>query len=748
MAPFLKRQAVWAAALALVAGTAALLLGSGRFLRGSDGRLGDEITAGLRYADSLEVHGATSDFSQADALAGLYLERARLGMGSPFRLAEFVLHDKALSEGRRRLVAGAILGRVVQGRVYTSPEEALDLLSTRRNGLVHRNLIEGTLDSASDVRAGELALRMAYQVTAASGATAPRAAAVALAAIAQGRDRALAMRDANALLVSARRRRQSPIDLLPEWREERRFAVERPLVEPPSERQERAAAALFPRLVSRVQSLDSGEVRTRRERTLTTRLAVSAADFAARRVGPPQAPVVVTVGGFSQYVVESSTGLYRQARRVFVSRSRTEETLVAEYSRLRALEPAVGEASLAVLTAAVAMRPYAHERPWFPGDYGPSPDDVRMRHGLASLTFDAAVAPGWRTYYARMFDEAVADLKLVFPRLDLTGLAVRFGPSPLRDQALALHDPRTRTVYFPVETSAGAMAHELAHDLDWQAARRRYGATASYRTDRSVRQFRDGLAAPIDRMSANASAARRRPTPSGSRPTEVFARNVDWMVAQALAQRGVMNGYLSAVQDEWLTGYASATPPRRDTPEPDGTMAALHEIADVSRAAVGWYDQSYGSRRRASLSEVVRRVLVAPLPRLDGPASGFQLFGPSVQLLRQGTVERDTWACQLNAPSLRSRDVGGARRALDVAATARANGVLDRWGEWSERAATSPRLRSLGGAPWRPEARQAAAREMRDAILWRATRVDDGRSGTTLLERLERQLVAAECARS
>lgn len=92
--------------------------------------------------------------------------------------------------------------------------------------------------------------------------------------------------------------------------------------------------------------------------------------------------------------------------------------------------------------------------------------------------------------------------------------------------------------------------------------------------------------------------------------------------------------------------------------------------------------------------------------------------------------------------------MAGARRALDVAATARATGVLDRWGEWSEGAATSPRLRSLGGAPWRPEARQAAAREMRDAILWRATRVDDGRSGTTLLERLERQLVAAECARS
>ncbi|MBK8247791.1 MAG: hypothetical protein IPK85_10395 [Gemmatimonadetes bacterium] len=735
------------AALALCVGAGVGGVWMRQSLRARGAPHGHEVTVGLQYADSLERDAPTSEFSEADALAALYLERARLGMGSPFRLAEFALNDQALSEGRRRLVAGAILGRIAEGRVYTSPEEALDLLSATRNGLAHRALIEGTLDSATDIRAAELALRMAYQVAAASGATAPRAAAVALAAIAQGRDRTLAMRDVRDLLVSARRAGQDPLDVLPEWRKGRRLAVERPLVEPPGERQERAAAVLLPRLVARLQSLTSVERRTRRERAMPVRLAIPAADFATRRAGPPQAPVVVTLGGFSQYVVSSAAGIYQQARRVFVSRARTEETLVAEYNRLRAVDPKVGEASLAVLTAAVAMRPYAQERPWFPGDFGPSPDDVRVRHGLASLTFDARVAPGWRTYYAGMLDNAIGDLKLVFPRLDLGGLAVRFGPSPLRDQALALHDPRTRTVYFPIETSAGAIAHELAHDLDWQAARRRYGATASYRTDRSVRQYRDGLAAPIDRMSANGNAGRQRTPSSESRPTEVFARSVDWLVAQALAQRGVMNGYLSAAQDEWLTGYASATAPRRDTPEPDGTMAALHEIADVSRSVVGWYDRAYGSARRASLSEVVRRVLVAPLPRLETPATAFHVFASSAQLLRRGTVDRDSWACQLNAPSLRGGDAGSVRRALDVAATTRAAGVLDRWGEWSEGAQASPRLRALGGPPWNAGARREATREMRDAILWRATRPDDGRNGTSLLERLERQLVAAECAR-
>jgi hypothetical protein len=58
-----------------------------------------------------------------------------------------------------------------------------------------------------------------------------------------------------------------------------------------------------------------------------------------------------------------------------------------------------------------------------------------------------------------------------FRRFDVTGLHVRFGESPLKARALAMHDPVTRTVFLPVASSAGVIAHELAHDLDWQAAR-------------------------------------------------------------------------------------------------------------------------------------------------------------------------------------------------------------------------------------------------------------------------------------
>ncbi len=727
--------------LAAVAATAGV-----RAWRNAPRPPGREVTDGLRYADSLVRRSNDPRFTEADAVAALYIERARLGVGSPFRLADYVLDDLALSLEKRRLVAGAILGRVTQGQIYSTPVEALDLLSSRGPGLglAHRTFMEGVLESVPDVRSGELALRLAYQVTAASGATAPRAAAVALAAIAQARDRALAMRDARSLLAASRRQRVDPLALIDEWREGRRFTVEQPLVDPMTPRQEREASAMLPDLVRALDALESPALRTSREQTLAVRLAVPAADFAQRRQSPPQAPIVVTMGGFSHYVVAGGKGLYRQARTDFVQRSRSEETLVAEYTRLRALDRSAVEPGLAVLTAAVAMRPYAQEKPWLPGDYGPTSAEVRARYGLASLTYDANVPAAWRTYYARMFDEAVTDLRRVFPRLDLTGLSVRFGESPLKDRALALHDPMTRTVYFPIGTGAGAMAHELAHDMDWQAARRRYGSTASYRTDRSVRQFRDGLAAPIDRMTANVNGRRRM---NGTRPTEVFARGVDWLVAQALAQRGIMNGYLSAVQDEWLTGYASATPPRRDVSEPDGTMAALHEIADVSVNAVSWYDRAYGSERRASLAEVVRRTLVAPLPRLEGPAGPFQLSNSSSRLLRQGVSGRDGWTCQLSAPSLQGPDRAVTRRAMEVAATTRAHGVVARWAAWSEGASASPRIRALGSAPWDPAARQAAEVEVRDALLWRASRPDDGRPGTSLMEKLERQLVTAECSR-
>jgi hypothetical protein len=56
------------------------------------------------------------------------------------------------------------------------------------------------------------------------------------------------------------------------------------------------------------------------------------------------------------------------------------------------------------------------------------------------------------------------------------------------------------------------------------------------------------------------------------------------------------------------------------------------------------------------------------------------------------------------------------------------------------------RFRSLGGAPWDPSFADALERELRDALLWRAARVDDGRPGVDLVERAERAAAWDGCA--
>ena len=714
-----------------------------------------QVAAGLEFADSLDRRPATHPVAESEALAALYVERARLGVGSPFRLIDQALNDPLLTSERRRQVGYAILGRTAEGMVYSSPAEALDLVSTKRGGLglAHRNFIEGVIDSARDPRAAELALRLAFQVTASSGVTSPRAAVVALAAIAQARDRTLARRDAYMLLAAARRWRRDPVSLVPEWRMTRRFAVERPLIDPATASQEREASTLLSGLISTLDTIRAPVPRTRREHSLGPTVAAIAARIAVSRKAPPSAPVVVTMGGFATYVTAGGrTPSQRAARGVFVARARSEELLVAEYARLREVEPSAREAALSVVTAAVAMRPYAQERPWFPGDDGPTPADLEQRHRLKAVEFDASVPVLWRGYYTRMFDGAVRDMGRVFPKFSVDGLVLRFGPSPLKERALALHDPRTRTVYFPVETSAGAIAHELSHDLDWQAARRRYGSLNSYRTDRSMRQYRDGLAATLDRMAGSPGPGRgnARTAPGGDRPTEAFARRVDWIVAAALARQGVVNGYLSAVQDEWLTGYASAAAPRRDTPREDATMAALREIAEVAPEVVTWFEEAYGAHRRASLAEGVRRTLVAPLPRWDSRASlsvGVDAWALNGRLLRASLSLTGGWSCQLRAPSLSGNDRAVLRRTMETAAGARVDGILQRWGEYSERTSASWRFRALGQAPWRPEVADSIRREMREALLWRAARVDDGVRGSDFAERAERAAAWEGCLR-
>lgn len=750
---------------ALLAGAVALTLGVGGWalVRARTPRrqtdIAREFTQGAQWADSVErllVRQSPAEMTTGAVVSALYLERLRLGVGSPFRLIDYALRDPLVAKESRHRLAEAILARTSVGAAFATPPEALDLIAPRPArdiGRAHRQFMESVMLEAESPRAAELALRLAYTVGTASGVVSHRASAVALGAIAQARDRTLAMRDAHALLAEARRERVDPVQLVSAWRADRRFTVEAPLADPPTPADEQAAVRLLPRLVEQLGHLAPAPLRSATARSLGGAASVAAVEVVARRGAPPQAPITVTMGGYASFVAGAAGHAEaRRARAHFVARSRNEESMVAELARLRAVAGPSSESAMAVLSASVAMRAYAQERAWFPGDQGPGVQLLQSRLGLAALTFDARIPGSWRPYYLRMLDEVVSDLTTVFPSLDLRGLSIRFGDSPLADRALALHDPGSRTIYFPLATSAGAMAHELAHDLDWQAARRRYGVRGGYRTDRSVRQFPDQFSATVRRL---ASAARpRRETLSSpvqaDRPTEAFARGVDWFVAAALAHRGRLNGYLTSVQDAMITGYASATAPRGGTSEGDVTLDALREIAVVDPAIFAWYDTTYGSGRRLGVTDAARRALVAPLARLDlryGSAQGIDAFLVSSRDLRAASEVSAGWGCLLPASTEPGAGPVAVRSAMTIAATARARGLVGRWGDYARSVPTaSVRFRALAGAPWHPAIRDSVEREVRDAILWRAARPDDGRAGVDFAERAERRAAWDRCA--
>ncbi|HEX7243207.1 MAG TPA: hypothetical protein VF263_23180, partial [Longimicrobiaceae bacterium] len=540
---------------------------------------GRELRRGRRWADALERR--TRDVAAADsvaadeALALGYLERLRLGMGSPFRTAEQALRDPRLADTLRPRLAWALLARTRDGEGHRVDPAALDAVGRGAGGwgrgALHLALVEDAVERARDPRDGERAARMAYAVAAAAGdaaETAPRAVARAAALV---RDRRLAREDARALLAAADSLRVSPLELLPRWRAERRFRAEAPLLLPPGADAERAAAGIALRLAARLRAgarygaWPPVPAPPPVERGLGPGAAERLARLADSSGLPPQPPVAVTVGSFRELLLAGAPGgAADEPRRRFLREAWNEERFVAELARLRASGaegPGPGSVALAV---AMAMRAWAQEPVWFPGFPAPTERELRLVHGLGAVSWGPEVPEAWRPYSLRMLQFALLDLERVLPGFAVEGLRVRFRGTG-REEALATHTPSPRALTLPPESAAGTLAHELAHDLDWQAARARRGVRGAYLTDRAVRQGRGALAASMRALAAAplevpGPGTGERPSPD-RRPTEVFARHADWFVAAALARRGISSGYLSAAQDAVLKGYAGAAPP-------------------------------------------------------------------------------------------------------------------------------------------------------------------------------------------
>ena len=275
----------------------------------------------------------------------------------------------------------------------------------------------------------------------------------------------------------------------------------------------------------------------------------------------PQAPIVVAWIHERELLAGARRRGTGGSRR-FARRATDEERLAAEHALLAAGGSAGGTVARAVLSAAVGMRPFAQERVWFPGFGGPSTRELEDRFGLAAVTFDD-VPPAWRPYYRRMLADALTDLQRVLPSLDLRGLSVHFGKSSSKAATLAVHDPRRHDLP-PPATGAG---RSLTRSPTTWTGRSRCAASASAATTAPIAPPAPApTARRIPAQADHGDAALPMPGDSvapihAQRPAEVFARSLDWFVVVAPAAEGRMNGYLSSVQDDLLTGYGTVLPP-------------------------------------------------------------------------------------------------------------------------------------------------------------------------------------------
>jgi hypothetical protein len=704
---------------------------------------GAGFAAAAAFVDSLIARSNAAehprDVSFGDAVALGYLERQRIGLGSPFRLAEHAMRDPRLDSTARRRVAAALLQRTLTGRAYTIDPAALAAIGPSaatdssglgaRRAVRHLALIEGEVAGAGDPRVGELAVRLAYMLAAAERSVDRSAVSIAAPVAAFVRDRREAAADARRLLRAARAEAADPFELLVTWRRERRFAVERPTAEIMGESLEVEAMERVPALLDSVRAVVAGGDTARSApldaSTAATPilggLAAARLSTGVARYAPPQAPVVTGARHYGAALIAAPGSPWvTLGRRELVKRAVNEESFVAEVARLAAREGSLAAAARLVVGVAAALRPYSQETAWFPGDDAPSEDDLRREFGVASVRFDAGIPMGWRPYYRRMLTEGLRDLRRILPALTLDGARIRFRSGTLAGATLAMHDPGSRTIHLPIATSAGALAHEVAHDLDWQMGRRRYGRRGSYGTDVVVREQRGRLAASLRGLTsarlippAGANAAR---PPDDVRPAEVFARTLDWFVSIALAREGRVNGYLSAVQDEVLSGHVAVLPRDAGGWSAQALASVLEEMTLVGAPLREWLLAQWGPARARRPYALAWQIVATPVPRRGEPATPGSIL-PS----EAGPV------C---TPVARDRPARARAALAALAADARARGVLRGRAQRYQDGSRPPWAESvLGHAPWSPEPGEDAVRRLSAAMLSRIQASGTGPAG-------------------
>ncbi|MHB1225210.1 MAG: hypothetical protein ACYC2G_14375, partial [Gemmatimonadaceae bacterium] len=320
------------------------------------------------FRQALTASASLEPVTPADTarlLALGYLERTRLGLGSPFRLIDFALNDPRLPDSLRSRTAWAVLAMVYDGESYAVDPAALDsffvvpVANGPGSAAAQARRIERAVLGAESPRAGELAVRLAYANAGAERVLRSTAAMTAARAAAQLRDRVIARTDVLNLLRAARDQGRSAVHMVPEWRLARRFGVEQPMLAALTPEEERAAVAAVPAILAELRSEGLSPLREVASPVLPavverhddddddvtaggggSLLSIAAARNLAAlpqvRAIPPSTPVVVALAASRDRIIGEAgvAAPVRAARTRFVDAGRTEESLVAGYAGL------------------------------------------------------------------------------------------------------------------------------------------------------------------------------------------------------------------------------------------------------------------------------------------------------------------------------------------------------------------------------------------------------------------------------
>jgi hypothetical protein len=244
-----------------------------------------------------------------------------------------------------------------------------------------------------------------------------------------------------------------------------------------------------------------------------------------------------------------------------------------------------------------------------------------------------------------------------------------------------------------------------------------YANGRGYSTDRAM-EDRHGALAESVRGLAEARVIRGLggggpSAPShNDRPAELFARSVDWFVSSTLAAQGRSNGFLTAVQDPMLPGYAAGAPAIVGTAGAESLLGALAQMTFIPDSARDAFESQWSDPAVIDPTLLVRRVLDTPvswrivwqqLGRSPNTQANASMLGPASTAL---------------CPTGKSPEAAARDRLLSLAIDARARGAAIRRaryypssmrGEWARGVLATP--------PWRTDVGESVIDALRASVV-------------------------------